>query len=645
MKPEADHLSPIDADDEFIRQVLNEADTATLMLALVHLTGDMSLLRGDIRPKKEFLNPDDGVTEAQRAEVLERAFSVLVDYRDRSGEVSLFVPQREEILEMLTFISGESISEEYIDFLTSELSMHGEDPYSQPAIFDVPEDQRAEFNVVVIGAGMSGILTAIRLQEAGISFTVVDKNPDVGGTWFENTYPGCRVDSANHSYSYSFKPQDWPQHFSPQPVLHEYFSSTADQYGLRQYIRFNTEVTEMAFDEAKGLWRIKVTSPDGNSEIEANAVISAVGQLNRPKVPNINGIESFEGISFHSAEWEHDHDLTGKRIGVIGTGGSAFQFAPVLAESAESLTLFQRTAPWMIPNEDYFEKVPEGKHWLLNHVPFYARWFRFSVWWQSAEGLLPAATAQEGWNRPEESVSELNQVMRDTLVANLAEQFGDRTDLLEKCTPNYPPFAKRMLIDDGKYLKTLLRDNVELVTDGIEAITPKGVRTADGVEHEFDVLIFGTGFKASDFLFPMNVYGLEGKELHDQWDGDPQAYKGVAIPGYPNLFCTYGPNTNIVVNGSIVFFSECEVRYIIGCLALLMEEQGNYMEVKQSVCDEYNAMIEAGNAKMSWGQSGVNTWYKNAKGKITQNWPGTLLEFWQQTREADKDAYRIVKTG
>ena len=489
---------------------------------------------------------------------------------------------------------------------------------------------------------MSGLLSAIRLQQAGIDFAVVEKNADVGGTWLENSYPGCRVDSANHVYSYSFRPQDWPQHFSPQPVLRQYFTDTADEYGLRDRIRFNTEVESATFDEASGMWRVQVNGPDGAETLVANAVISAVGQLNRPKMPDIEGVGAFAGPAWHSARWRHDVDLTGKRVGVIGTGGSAFQFVPVIADQAESVTIFQRTAPWIVPNDTYFQEVPQGKHWLLNHVPFYAKWFRFNMFWSAAEGLLQAVAAGDDWNRPEESVSELNQQFRESLLANLQEVLNGHPDLIEKCTPDYPPGAKRALIDDGKYLRTLLRDDVELLTDGIDAITEKGVRTADGVEHEFDVLIYGTGFKASSFLHPMKIYGLQGKELHDVWRDEPRAFKGITVPGFPNLFCCYGPNTNIVVNGSIIFFSECEVRYILGCLAMVMQSNGKALDVKPEVHERYNQWIDEGNAGMAWGQSGVNTWYKNASGHITQNWPYTLLEFWQQTREPEAQDYNLI---
>jgi 4-hydroxyacetophenone monooxygenase len=525
----------------------------------------------------------------------------------------------------------------------TELALQGGDPYAQPQIFEVAEAKRAGFRVIVIGAGMSGLLSAIRLKEAGIDFEVIEKNADVGGTWYENTYPGCRVDSANHVYSYSFRPQDWPQHFSAQAVLHDYFSRCATDYGLRETIRFETEVIAARFDESAKLWRIEVRCSDASTEtLHANAIISAVGQLNRPQLPDLPGRDAFAGVSFHSAEWQHEHDLTGKRIGVIGTGASAFQFVPIVSALASSVTVFQRTAPWVVPNPDYFQAVPQGKHWLLNNVPFYAKWFRFGMFWRTAEGLLAAVEVDHEWQRGERSVSELNDQFRGLLVENLEAHLGDRPELLEMCTPDYPPGAKRALIDDGAWLQALKRPNVELNVDPIAAITPTGLRTESGAEHEFDVLIYATGFQASSFLHPMKIYGKGGVELHEQWADEPRAYKGITVPGFPNLFCCYGPNTNIVVNGSIVFFSECEVRYILGCLALLMHENHAALDVKRSVHDAYNEMIDKGNRSMAWGQSNVNTWYKNANGRITQNWPFTLLRFWQETRAPERSDFILT---
>jgi 4-hydroxyacetophenone monooxygenase len=640
-----EQCAPIIADDATISAALQEAYLPLLMVTLVHLTGDASILRGDIRPDPTFAtflgDPQGGISEAHQAAIRRQALDVLKAYR--AGARHLPPPPSEEtVREMIGFILGQPLAQEYVDFLMAELALDGRDAYAA-SLDTIPEAVRRGFHVVVVGAGMSGLLAAIRLRQAGIPYTVIEKNADVGGTWFENTYPGCRVDSPNHIYSYSFAPTDWPQHFSQQGVLRDYFSHCATDYEVRHRIRFDTEVEEATYDEGTQRWKVQLRGPDGRREtLEANAVISAVGQLNRPKLPDIPGRDTFAGVAFHSACWKHDYDLSGKRIAVIGTGASAFQFVPEIAKQAGELLVFQRTPPWILPTPDYHADIPAGKHWLLNHVPYYAKWLRFWMFWRVAEGLLSMVKVDPEWTEQHRSVSAPNDALRMLLTENIKTLVGDDPDLLAKAIPSYPPAGKRMLLDNGNWLQALKRDNVQVVTDPIREITPRGLTTESGREYRVDALIYGTGFQANRFLFPMRVTGRGGVDLHAHWNGDPRAYLGMTIPGFPNLFCLYGPNTNIVVNGSIVFFSECEVRYVMGCLKLLMERGHAAMDCRQDVHDAYNARIDAGNRSMAWGTPGVRSWYKNENGRITQNWPFTLLEFWNQTRAPNPADYAFT---
>ncbi len=640
-----DTWNAITEPDEIIEAALEEANIPALMVSLVHVTGDMNIIRGGIRPHARVLgDPYVGITEAQRATVRAQALEILKTYRDGGCKLPQ-APTVDQVREMMDFLVGEPLPNDYGKFLMGELSLDGGDSYAQPGMGDIPLEKKRAFHVIIIGTGMSGILAAYRLKEAGISFTAIEKNASIGGTWFENTYPGCRVDTPNHVYSYSFKPRDWPKYYSPQNVLLKYFNECADEFGIRPHIRFNTSVELAEFDERTYTWRVRVKSADGVSQtLEAQAVISAVGQLNRPRLPDIEGRETFNGISFHSARWEHGYDLTDKRIAVIGTGASAFQFVPEIAKQAREVFVFQRTPNWIAIEPVYHDDIPEGKHWLLKHVPFYAKWFRVFRFWHIAEGVLDWVKKDASWTDQTHSISPANDELRAHFTKGIKSIVGDDADLLQKCLPTYPPAGKRMLVDNGTWLKTLKRDNVHLVTDPIAAITETGIATKSGETCEVDMLIYATGFYPSRMLWPMKIKGLGGIDLQEHWDGNPRAYLGMTIPKFPNLFCMYGPNTNIVANGSIIFFSECEMRYILGCIKLLLETGCEALDCKQSVHDAYNQWVDEGNLQMAWGAANVRSWYKNSQGRVTQNWPFTLLEFWNRTQVPDRSDYTLYKS-
>ena len=634
--------------EETLELGLNQAHLPALLMALVHITGDENILTEFPQPVYDFFAEGrlGGYNEEQQAKIRARAKDAIETYLV-NGEKLPPPPSPATVRKMMDFIAGADIPEHYVPFMEEELGLAGEDTRHPHWETEKLKTARKDMRVVVIGAGMSGILSAIRLKQAGIAFDVIEKNADVGGTWFENTYPGCRVDNPNHMYSFSFEPNhDFPYHYSTQDVLLSYFQRTADKYNLRKNIRFETQVTEARFDEKTSKWHVKIKNKNGKEEtLVANAVISAVGQLNQPKLPDIRGVETFKGPAFHSAQWCHDVNLTGERVNVIGTGASAFQFVPEIAPKVKELKVFQRTPPWLGPTPDYHDKVGEGKKWLLEHVPMYGKWYRFWLFWMLTDGIYEFVKTDPTWNGPENAVSPNNALLREMLSAAIKPQTDDAPWLFEKIIPDYPFGGKRSLRDNGVWVEALKRPNVELVTEPIEEINANGVKTKDGKQYDADVTIYGTGFHASNFLRTYKVYGRGGVELHDRWNGDARAYLGMTVPGFPNFFIIYGPNTNIVVNGSIIFFSESSVRYIMGCLRLLAETGNATLEPKESVHDAFNEKVDAANKLMAWGAPQVTSWYKNQTGRVSQNWPFPLVEYWSATLKPNPGDFELRKAS
>ena len=427
------------ADDETIERVVRRAYLPPLLAALAQATGDLSLLREDLRPDPNRpRDPQGGMSTEQREAAREVAVEALKLLRDRPRE-PLPVADTDALREMMAFAIGEHVSDDYLALLLEELSLSGHD-LRAPAWHKDTVDRDRPFTVVIVGAGMSGLLAAHRLHQAGIDFVVLEKNDDVGGTWFENHYPGCRVDVPNHLYSYSFAQRaDWPQQFTPQAMLLDYFRACADDLELTDHIRFGTEVISAEYRDALGDWLVTVRGADGSEEaLAANVLVSAVGQLNRPSVPDIAGRGSFRGPSFHSAQWDHGVDIAGKRVAVIGTGASGIQLIPAIADDVAELLVFQRTPNWFMPTPQYYAPMPDEMQWLLANVPFYSQWYRFWLFWRLSEGALPAARVDPDWPTDSGSVSALNDELRVLLTQYIETQFADAPELLDQVVRAIP---------------------------------------------------------------------------------------------------------------------------------------------------------------------------------------------------------------
>jgi len=633
---------PIGDDDATLRTRLEGIPIGPLLAAVAHATGDYTLLADDLRPdpSRIVMMTDDGYVPEQLARAQVLVADALIRFRNGGCKPGP-EPTPDQLRRLIEFVSG-PLDDDHLRLYSEELALGGVDQRA-PSWRASEVAPGRSVKVAVIGAGMSGIAAAQRLRQAGCSVHIYEKNSDVGGTWLENSYPGCRVDVPNHLYSYSFaQSPHWPQFNSTQPVLYDYFRSCVAEFDLEDAISYRHEVEDAVWDDERCIWALRIRDATGVvTEAEVNVVVSAVGQLNRPSFPDIEGIDSFEGPSFHSARWDGDVHFEGKRVAVIGSGASAVQFIPWLAERAARVTVYQRTPGWILPIPTYHDDLPSNLRWILRHVPEYARWDRLALFSRLQEGLLPRTVVDPDWDISSGSVSAANDELRQGLTLYYEFAFPDPA-LRAKVLPNYPFGAKRMIVDSGVYSNALAAPNVTLETGAIAGIVPSGVAMHDGRTVEHDIIVYATGFLASRFLTPMRVVGRGGVDLHARWAGDARAHLGLTVPGFPNLFLMYGPNTNIVVNGSIIYFSECQAHYITESVRLLLEKDAAAMDCRPEVHDAYNVMIDAATRERAWGVSDVSTWYKNEHGRVAQNWPFNLFDYWQRTRAVDPDDYVLL---
>jgi cation diffusion facilitator CzcD-associated flavoprotein CzcO len=482
-------------------------------------------------------------------------------------------------------------------------------------------------SVAIVGAGFGGLGMGIRLKQAGIdSFTILEKGDGVGGVWRDNTYPGLTCDVPSHLYSFSFEPKhDWSRRFPPQPELLAYLEDCVRKHGLTEHLRFGTEVATAGFDEGSGRWRIRTTEGE---EIEADVVVCATGQLSRPRLPSIPGLEEFEGPAFHSARWDHDVDLEGKRVAVVGTGATAIQFVPEIAREAEQLYVFQRSAPWVVAKPD--RPYSRREQALYRFFPFLQRLSR--AWDYFFYELLILSFTRAQW---------LSKPFQAAFRRRLTEEVPD-PKLRENVSPDYPMGCKRILLSNDWY-PTLSRRDVELVIDSVERIDPDAIVTADGERRPVDAIIFATGFLATDFLAPMEMTGRDGRELNEVWRDGAEAYLGLALAGFPNLFILYGPNTNLGA-GSIIYMLERQVDYAVEAIRGLIGAPGRYVDLRPEVQQAFNAEIQERLADSVW-QAGCTSWYRTESGRNTNNWPGTTLEYTWRTRTPDPADYLVDQAG
>lgn len=622
-----------------LRAAVAVANVPTMLMVLVQLTGELRWLEEPYRPgRTRGLGDNDtgGLDAPVQDEIRAAALDAILAWQ-AGRPVAIPEPDPELLVRMVAVSMGDPVPPEYAPLMAHELAHGTAAPASEP-----PVDAPAGFRVLVIGAGVSGLCAAVRLGEAGIPYTVIERNDTVGGTWLENRYPGCGVDTPSHLYSYSFAPADWPHYFATRDEVFGYLERVATDHDVWPHVEFGSEVVGAGYEPHRQRWAVQVRDAAGRVRTEhADVVISAVGAFNKPRTPDLPGLADFRGAVAHTARWPDGLDLTGRRVAVIGNGASAMQLVPAVADEAKSVTVFQRSPQWVAPFEQFHLPVPDPVRQLLRAVPLYRAWYRMRLTWTFNDKIHGALQKDPAWPHPDRSVSEVNEAHRSFFTRHMVTELGDRQDLLDDVLPDYPPFGKRMLLDNG-WFRALTRDDVHLVRDPIDAVTPDGVRTGTGTVHEADVLVLATGFDVVRFLAPMDIRGRSGAALREVWDDDDaRAYMGTAVPDFPNFFCLYGPNTQAGHGGSLIFYMEMQMHYVMSLVRPIAAGAAGAVEVRPEVYDRWGTEVDAAHERMIWTHEGMDTYYRNPRGRVVVINPFRVIDYWAMTRRADLDEYVV----
>ena len=625
-------------DEQIFAQAIEVANIPTLLMVLVQLTGELHWLEEPYLPKRQpGLGDNDtgGLAAEHQQEVRESALEAILAWRE-GRPVALPEPDEDLIVRMLSVSMAEPVPAEYGQFTAAQL---GQVKFLDHEPVASPDD----FSVLIIGAGVSGLCAAINLQMLGINFQVVERNSTVGGVWWENRYPGAGVDTPNHLYSYSFAPYDWEKYFCLRDELHGYLEHVCDSFDVRNSIRFETDVERIEYQPDQQKWRAMLRLADGAvEEVEANVVISAAGIFNPPVFPNIEGLDEWEGEKWHTARWPNEVDLAGKIEAIIGNGASCMQSGPEIQDEVNSLTIFQRSVHWAAPFEQFRKEVPDPLRFLLREVPLYRNWYRVRLGWTFNARIHSALQKAQDWEHPDRSLTAQNDAHRAYFTDYVVNELGDEAaDLLERVLPTYPPFGKRMLMDNGWY-RMLRNPKVTLVDEHVARVYSGRLYADDGTEYEADVLVIATGFDVLNFISTYEAKGRSGVSLAEQWEHDnAQAYLGTVVPNFPNFFTLYGPNLQPGHGGSLIFVVEMQVRYIMDMIQKMLDQNIGSVEIRQEVHDGYNQEVDQAHEQMVWTHPGMTSYYRNDRGRIVVNSPWRNVDFYAMTREANLSDYLI----
>ena len=612
-----------------LKQALDDANLPSLLMVYVQYAQDESWLQ-KFAPYLWSIYTTDA--PAIPGELQAELKSKLLDLLTNPQPPEERKLSREFVRRMMSVGVGQEVDEQLIPVLYDQMGFdHAPRRKERP---DRPKPP-AGFKVLVIGAGMTGIAAGIKVDEAGYDYTIVEKNSELGGTWLENVYPGVGVDTPSHFYSYSFEQNPEWSHYHPKgKEIQQYLLRVADKYKIRDRVVLNTRVKSCRWDEARTLW-IVTTERDGKeSTLEVNAIINGHGVLNRWKMPDIPGLKDFKGPAMHTAGWDPSVDLRGKRVALIGTGASGAQCAVAMAPLVKQLTVFQRSKHWVLNNPDINHGVTEGVKFALRNIPHYKEWFRFRVYWFTGDGLYGNVVRDPSWSNQDVAISPQNNGAREYALAYIQRKFADRPDLLEKMVPDYPIFGKRIVLDaDNGWLDTLKKPNVTLETRHIDHIEADAIVLKDGTRVEVDVIALATGFELNPPLGSMKIYGRGGVEAGAAWGmDDARSYLGVMVPGFPNLFLTFGPNSAPNHAAGVNMVIEAQLNYIIEALDLLVARKAHSMEPTTKAFESWNDKVDAQMQNMVWTHPKASSYYLNSKRRNWVSCPFRLADYWAMTR-------------
>ncbi|MGW0022859.1 flavin-containing monooxygenase [Rhodococcus sp. NPDC003383] len=624
----------------FIERAVECADTNALRMALYQATRDAEIAA--ITPERVFGPTTDAIVFSDEDTALIRAKAVeyLLTEPDES---TLPVPSRDEVVELLEMAEARTLGPDDL-IMRHKIPAFSHMPYQAEWHGEkaIPEG----YHVAIVGAGFAGVAMGVQLATLGVPFTIYERRAEVGGVWSINTYPDVRVDTVSFTYEYAFeKKYPWTEYFARQSDVRAYIDHVARKYGVYEHIRFGSDVTEARFDEATQRWTLTVQGEESVTEVEANVVVAASGVFATPRELSVEGVSDFTGRIVHTARWSEDVEYAGKKVAVIGNGSTGVQLLSKIAEKAESVTVYQRTPQWISPRTNYGVPISDELQWLIRKMPFYWNWNKYVAGLATID-LRNVLMPDEEWIANGGQISKRNDMLREILVGYISAQVDGRQDLIDKLIPDYPPMTRRPVVDNNWYA-SLTRNNVELVTTPIERMTDTAIVTADGETRETELVIAAVGFQTEKYIWPTQYFGLGGVTLEDVWTAQgAQAHLGMTVPGFPNMFMLYGPNSQPVASGAgLPVWFEVWTGYIAECIVGMLEKGRASMVIRKDAFDEYNEQLHEEAKKLIYlmpNSAMEKNYYVNEFGRLQMNAPWSGEKYYELCEKPDESHFEFT---